>query len=173
MSLNMFQVCTYNARSLLSRAQLAVFVEEANKIRFDIIGLAEVRRRGSGRVDLPNGAALFHAGHDDRSNGWCRILRLECQSKTTSSGFRSSSARVAELQIKIIRQWEIEKSPRSFKYTLLIQRSGDDEYDAFLDEIAELLNDHRCSHHDRNGRFQRKNWQTLEQRTCRRQLRLW
>jgi exonuclease III len=60
-------ICTFNARSLLSAVQLKDFELQAKKSKFDVIGLAEVRRRGNGRLDLNSGYILFHSGKKDQS----------------------------------------------------------------------------------------------------------
>ncbi|MFH4982539.1 hypothetical protein AB6A40_009248, partial [Gnathostoma spinigerum] len=41
-------VCTFNERTLLPDAQLIELEEEARQIKFDVIGLAEVRRKKMG-----------------------------------------------------------------------------------------------------------------------------
>ncbi len=98
--------------------------------------------RKTGQVDLPNKAALFHAGHDDKSKDGVGFY-VSYATKDNVIGFWSSSARVVELQI-----WIVDKGkPRVVKFIQVYAlRSGhnDDEYDAFLDEMAALLIDQRA-----------------------------
>uniref|UniRef100_A0A914UJJ6 Endonuclease/exonuclease/phosphatase domain-containing protein n=1 Tax=Plectus sambesii TaxID=2011161 RepID=A0A914UJJ6_9BILA len=59
--------CTFNARSLLDAGQLADFEDQAARIDFDVIGLSEVRRRGTARLDLSSGYSLFYSGESNQS----------------------------------------------------------------------------------------------------------
>ena len=40
------KICTYNARSLSSDERVTEFEDEIAKIKFDIIGISETRRKG-------------------------------------------------------------------------------------------------------------------------------
>uniref|UniRef100_A0A914W603 Uncharacterized protein n=1 Tax=Plectus sambesii TaxID=2011161 RepID=A0A914W603_9BILA len=59
--------CTFNAQLLLDAGQLADFEDQAARINLDVIGLAEVRRRGAARLDLSSGYSLFYSGEMDQS----------------------------------------------------------------------------------------------------------
>uniref|UniRef100_A0A914UL07 Uncharacterized protein n=1 Tax=Plectus sambesii TaxID=2011161 RepID=A0A914UL07_9BILA len=59
--------CMFNAWSLLNAGQLADFEDQAAKINFDVIRLAEVRRRGAARLDLSSGYSLFYSRETDQS----------------------------------------------------------------------------------------------------------
>uniref|UniRef100_A0A914WAU7 Endonuclease/exonuclease/phosphatase domain-containing protein n=1 Tax=Plectus sambesii TaxID=2011161 RepID=A0A914WAU7_9BILA len=66
-SMPLLNFCSFNARSLLDAGQLADFEDQAARINFDVIGLSEVRRRGTARLDLSSGYSLFYSGESDQS----------------------------------------------------------------------------------------------------------
>ena len=47
-------ICTYNARSLSSDDRMIELEEEISRIKWNIIGLSEVRRKGKGSIILNN-----------------------------------------------------------------------------------------------------------------------
>ena len=57
-------VGTYNVRSLLTDDRLTDLEAELNNIKWDILGLGEVRRPGIGYQTLNSGHKLFHSGND-------------------------------------------------------------------------------------------------------------
>lgn len=57
-------IAAYNCRSLLGDHQLTDLENEASKIKWDVIGLSEVRRKGEALITLPSGNTLFYKGHD-------------------------------------------------------------------------------------------------------------
>jgi hypothetical protein len=48
-------ICTYNCRSLWSKASFDDLIMENKEIKWDIIGLSEMRRKDEGLVVLQNG----------------------------------------------------------------------------------------------------------------------
>jgi len=63
------EVCTLNVRSLTGVARLEELLLATAKIRFDVIGLSEVRRRGQGAQDLPQGQTLYFNGGGHARDG--------------------------------------------------------------------------------------------------------
>uniref|UniRef100_A0A914X5J2 Endonuclease n=1 Tax=Plectus sambesii TaxID=2011161 RepID=A0A914X5J2_9BILA len=96
MTLTKLRICTFNARSLSSQARFAEFQAEVDKIKHDVIGIAEVKRRGSGRLNLPNDAVLLYAGHDNKTAEGVGFY-VSPHLKSRIAGFNAISPRVAEL----------------------------------------------------------------------------
>lgn len=135
MALTTLHLCTFNARSLCSRARLAEFQAEVDKIKYDVIGIAEVKRRGCGRLDLPNGAVLLYAGHDNKTADGVGFF-VSPQLKSKIAGFTAVSPRVAELLLQIGRRGTMIRLIQVYAPT---STYNDATYDAFLDEISALL----------------------------------
>ncbi|EYC05140.1 hypothetical protein Y032_0084g1800 [Ancylostoma ceylanicum] len=51
--------CTYNCRSFSSAAQLSTLIDEAQRIKYDVIGLSETKRKESLTCTWNNGTAVF------------------------------------------------------------------------------------------------------------------
>ncbi|KAK6756622.1 hypothetical protein RB195_014817 [Necator americanus] len=62
-------ICTYNARTLASEAALEDLMMQAKKIKYDVIGLTETRRRHP-----LNGKELFLGTCDSRGVGGVGVL---------------------------------------------------------------------------------------------------
>uniref|UniRef100_A0A914W1S3 Uncharacterized protein n=1 Tax=Plectus sambesii TaxID=2011161 RepID=A0A914W1S3_9BILA len=69
--------CMLNAWSRLNAGQLADFEDQAAKINFDVIGLAEVRRRGAARLDLSSGYTLFYSRETDQSRNGVSFYKTQ------------------------------------------------------------------------------------------------
>ncbi|EYC17621.1 hypothetical protein Y032_0030g2176 [Ancylostoma ceylanicum] len=54
--------CTYNCRSVSSAAQLSA-IDEAQRIKYDVIGLSETKRKESLTCTWNNGTAVFLGAH--------------------------------------------------------------------------------------------------------------
>ncbi|KAK4873458.1 hypothetical protein RN001_015487 [Aquatica leii] len=64
----------YNARTLGEEDKLKVLHYELNKINWDIVGLAKVRRKGENCLKLKLGHILFYKGDENRSIGDVGVL---------------------------------------------------------------------------------------------------
>ena len=54
------KICTYNARSLSSDDSVTEFEDEIARIKFDIIGISETRRKGEGCLTLNTSGHTFY-----------------------------------------------------------------------------------------------------------------
>ncbi|MFH4980552.1 hypothetical protein AB6A40_007261, partial [Gnathostoma spinigerum] len=128
-------VCTINARSLLSDAQLIELEEEARQIKFDVIGLAEVRRKGNGAVSRPNGNYFYFSGSNTHPQGGVGFYVTSKWLKRVVS-FKCVSPRIAQLKLKI--------SARTNLRIIQVHapHSGYDDaaYTDFLDKLTDVLN---------------------------------
>ena len=64
------KICTYNARSLSSDHRVIEFEDEIARIKFDIIGISETRRKGEGCLTLnTSGHTFYYKGGDTCHRG--------------------------------------------------------------------------------------------------------
>ena len=63
----MMNLCTYNVRTLRTESDLLALLEEISFIKWDVIGLSEVRRLGTEQKILHEGHVLFWNGKPHNS----------------------------------------------------------------------------------------------------------
>ena len=94
------KICTYNARSLSSDDRVTEFEDEIARIKFDIIGISETRRKGEGCLTLnTSGHTFYYKGGDTGHRGVGFIVNKNIAGNVTS--FKSVSDRLAQLTIRI------------------------------------------------------------------------
>lgn len=62
-------ITSYNVRTLISDQKMMELEEELKTIKWDIIGLSEIRRRGEDQITLKSGHLFHFRGEEDTSNG--------------------------------------------------------------------------------------------------------
>ncbi|ETN84488.1 hypothetical protein NECAME_17134 [Necator americanus] len=67
-------ICTYNARTLASEAAIEDLMMQAKKIKYDVIGLTETRRRHLLNAVYETGEELFLGAFDSRGGGGAGVL---------------------------------------------------------------------------------------------------
>ena len=106
------KICTHNARSLSFDDRVKEFEDEIAKIKFDIIGIRETRRKGEGCPTLnTSGHTFYYKVGDTCHRGVGFIVNKNIAGNITS--FKSVSDRLAQLTIRI-----------NGKYHLNIIRTG-------------------------------------------------
>ena len=65
---------TYNARSLLHDDRLRDLGHELRYVKWDIIGLGEVRRHGTDYITLNSGHVVFYSGSESNSRNGVGFL---------------------------------------------------------------------------------------------------
>lgn len=63
------QIASVNVRTLSSDQKLVELEEELEKIKWDIIGLSEIRRRGEDQMTLKSGHIFHYVGETHKSEG--------------------------------------------------------------------------------------------------------
>lgn len=92
------QICTYNVRSLASRERLLELKESLKYIKYDIIGLAQVRRMGVNIIE-DNDHILCYSGEIAGRNGVGFLVKKQYKGNITN--FIGISGRVCVLQLQI------------------------------------------------------------------------
>jgi endonuclease/exonuclease/phosphatase family metal-dependent hydrolase len=137
-----FYICTYNAKSICAQTRLLEFENEATKIKFDIIGLAETKIRNFGRIDYPTGCTLFYSGNRNAITHTGVGFYVNTALTTRIAGVTYHSERIIELQLKL-------GSSRTLRLVQVhAPHSGrnEAEYDTFLDELSTVLEARRATY---------------------------
>ncbi|KAK6762116.1 hypothetical protein RB195_023013 [Necator americanus] len=78
-------ICTYNARTLASEAAIEDLMMQAKKIKYDVIGLTETRRRHPLNAVYETGEELFLGTCDSRGVGGVGVLVNTSMAKNINS----------------------------------------------------------------------------------------
>ena len=81
--------------------------EEISRIRWNILGLSEVRRKGKGSIILNNtGHTVYYSGSDEQRHGVGSMVNKNITHNVIS--FRCLSDRVAELTVHINKRYQVK-----------------------------------------------------------------
>ena len=128
-------LATFNARTLSSEGSLAVLLEELSDIKWDIIGLSEVRRTGEGFVELNSGHILCYRGHQDKKeHGVGFLIHREIAGNVEE--FFSINERVAVVVIKLNKRYKL-KIVQAYAPT---SSHDDDAVDKFYEDVESAMN---------------------------------
>lgn len=101
------QIATYNIRTLLSEHKVLELEEELNHIKWDILGMSEVRRKGEAETILKSGHLLYHKGEDEISQGGTGFL-VHKRHKHQILKISSISPRVIYLILKLNQRYSLK-----------------------------------------------------------------
>jgi hypothetical protein len=126
--------CTFNARSLVRADKLEEFEQCASLIKFDVIGLSEVWRRGYGRLDLASGHSLFFSGEKDRSRSGVGFYMTQAWASKVRE-FKPISPRIASLLIDI----DGHRSIRLIQVYAPTTAHEDEEVEEFYEQLDDTM----------------------------------
>ncbi|KAK6744428.1 hypothetical protein RB195_011250 [Necator americanus] len=92
-------ICTYNARTLASEAAIEDLMMQAKKIKYDVIGLTETRRRHPLNAVYESGKELFLGTCDSRGVGGVGVLVNTSMAKNIDS-FEQLTTRIGRLRMR-------------------------------------------------------------------------
>ncbi|KAK6734213.1 hypothetical protein RB195_017786 [Necator americanus] len=92
-------ICTYNARTLASKATIEDLMMQTKKIKYDVIGLTETRRRHPLNAVYEIGEELFLGTCDSRDVGGVGVLVNTRTAKNIDS-FEQLTTRIGRLQMR-------------------------------------------------------------------------
>ncbi|KAK6750784.1 hypothetical protein RB195_002634 [Necator americanus] len=92
-------ICTYNARTLASEAAIEDLMMQAKKIKYDVIGLTETRRRHPLNAVYETGEELFLGTCDSRGVGGVGVLVNTRTAKNIDS-FEQLTTRIGRLRMR-------------------------------------------------------------------------
>lgn len=128
-------LATFNTRTLSSEGSLAVLLEELADVKWDIIGLSEVRRTGEAFKVLDSGHILCYRGLPDlKQHGVGFLIHKDIAGNVEE--FYSVSERVTAVVVKLNRRYKL-KVVQVYAPTA----SYDDEaVDSFYEDIESAMN---------------------------------
>ncbi|KAK6743145.1 hypothetical protein RB195_010419 [Necator americanus] len=101
-------ICTYNARTLASEAAIENLMIQGKKIKYDVIGLTETRRRHPSNAVHETGE-LFLGACDSRGVGRIRVL------------INTSMAKKLDMDTVARRRLKVLKPPRDARLLNLLK----------------------------------------------------
>jgi hypothetical protein len=100
-------VCTYNTRTLLGEDRLTELEKELDLIKWDIVGLSEVRRRGEELTELRSGSMFYYKGRENDSNSGVGFL-VNRNIKNKVINYRNSGDRIAQITLQISERYRLQ-----------------------------------------------------------------
>ena len=98
-------LATYNVRTLSDECHLVSLENEIEKIKWDIIGISEMRRPGENVVELASQHIMFNKGNDKKQGGVGFLIHKKL--KGNIEEFHATSNRVASVTIRISKRYMI------------------------------------------------------------------
>ncbi|CAG9133694.1 unnamed protein product [Plutella xylostella] len=127
-------LATYNARTLREDVKIEELEEEISKLKWDIIGLSEVRREGEDTEILQSGNLLYHREGDQLSQGGVGfIVNKSLVNNIVEIG--SVSARVAYLILRISKRY----SMKVIQVYAPTSKHTDDEVELAYEDVSSAL----------------------------------
>lgn len=144
-------MCTYNVRTLSTDDKVHELEEELEKIKWDVVGISEVRRPGEDKILLRrSGHTLYWKGGDTRMNGVGFIINKNLARNVTN--IIGVSDRVAMLVIKINKRYSI----KIIQAYLPTSAHSDEEVQTVYEDIDRLMADHKSQYTILMGDFNAK-----------------
>ena len=131
-------IATYNVRTLSEEIHLINLEAEIKNIKWDIIGISEMRKPGEKIQVLKSGHLLYNSSKENKQNGVGFLIHKNLQSNIEK--FTTTSDRVASVTLRISKIYRL----------LIIQvyaptsRSSQEELDNFYDDIYNTLNTNKA-----------------------------
>ena len=130
-------IATYNIQSLSSDDRLYELETELNKIKWDIVGLCEVRRPGEELMTLQSGNTLYYREGPRPGVGGIGFIDNK-NLKNAVIEINSVSDRVAYLKLKLSSMYELALKQIYAYADLYITNHTDDEVEEFYDDVSSV-----------------------------------
>ena len=132
-------IATFNCRTLSTQARLLELEHELETIKWDILGISEVRRKGEGMIKLQSGNHLYYKGTDTgRTSGVGFLINKNLKHKLVQTS--SVSDRVATLTLQLSRRYKLH-IVQAYAPT---SSHPDEEIEDFYDEVKQALDQVNC-----------------------------
>ena len=132
---------TYNVRTLASEGDLEVLFEELDGVKWDIIGLSEVRRTGEEFVVLKNGHILCYRGQSDKKEHGVGFL-VNKELAGNIENFYSLNERVAGLIIKLNNRYRL----KIIQVYAPTSAYDDEHVEKFYEDVEEAMKKHKTQY---------------------------
>jgi hypothetical protein len=118
----------------LQEERLVELEEELEGIKWDVIGISEVRRRGEQMVELKSGHHFYHIGMSDKSEAGVGFLVHKSLAGNISE-IKGINERLAQLTLKINKRYKV----KIIQVYAPTSTHDDAKVDKLYEEITELL----------------------------------
>ncbi|XP_038206257.1 uncharacterized protein LOC119828225 [Zerene cesonia] len=125
---------TYNARTLRTDEKIIELEVELSKLRWDVIGLSEVRRQGEDTITLTSGNLFFFREGDQQSQGGIGFIVHKSLINNIVS-IKSVSSRVAYLILRISKRY----SMKVIQVYAPTSTHPDEEVEAMYEDISRAI----------------------------------
>lgn len=132
----LLRICSYNVRTLLSDERMIQLEEELAKIKWDVVGLGEVRRRGENQVTLRSGNLFHYRGLEEKSEGGVGFI-VHKRHLANIKDIKSISSRVIYLVIKLNTRYSL-KIIQAYAPT---SDSDEEDIEVFYEDLNTALHD--------------------------------
>lgn len=150
-------VATYNIQSMAKDEKLFELEEELTKIKWDIVGLSEIKRRGEQCLDLNSGNRLYYTGNENETYGGVGFLiRKNLIPYITT--YKSVSDRVAYIILELPKENKI-KLIQVYAPTTTHQ---DEEVEIFYESLTTAIEEDKVKSTVIMGDFNAKLGQKVE-----------
>ena len=96
-------ICTYNVRTLMADEKLKELEYEIDSIKWDIVGLGEVRRKDERKIQLNSGNILF-CNKNEAGVGF--LINKNIAGNVTN--FRAISERLIKITLRLSKTYEMK-----------------------------------------------------------------
>ncbi|XP_045466606.1 craniofacial development protein 2-like [Harmonia axyridis] len=127
-------LATYNVRSLHSEERLI----ELEQIKWDVVGLGEVRRRGEQLCKLKSGHIFYHAGNENSSIGGTGFL-IHKRHDPSIVSIKKISPRVIYVILRLNKRYCM----KIIQVYAPTTNQADEEVDLFYDDVSKAWEDQR------------------------------
>lgn len=130
-------VATYNARTLSTNEKMLELEEELTNIKWDILGLSEVRRIGEGQITLDKGHIFHYAGEETAIRG----VGFLVHKRHTESiiNIKSISPRVLFITIQLNKKYSL-KIIQAYAPT---SDHTEEDIECFYEDISSAIQDEK------------------------------
>ena len=144
-------VATYNARSLSTEEKIMEMESELSKIKWDIVGVSEVKQRGESLKKLKSGHLFYQVGSETETTGGVGFF-IHRKHEENIIQIKNVSTRVAFLTVKLSERYFL-KVVQVYAPT---SDHADREVEDFYDDITLALNDTKTHYNILIGDFNAK-----------------
>ena len=134
-------LATYNVRTLSDECHIVSLENEIEKIKWDIIGISEMRRPGENVVELASQHIMFNKGNDKKQGGVGFLIHRKL--KGNIEEFHATSNRVASVTIRISKRYKIRIIQVYAPTSVSSQEELEEFYDALQTEMR-----HKKTHYN-------------------------
>ena len=129
-------ICTYNVRTLMADEKLKELEHEIDNIKWDIVGLGEVRRKDERKIQLSSGNILFWKGSTNKNEAGVGFL-INKNIAGNVTNFKAISERLIKITLRLSKNYTIKVIQVYAPTTSHSEEETEDFYEQLQDTIDE------------------------------------